>query len=107
MRPSFGPTMISAPLSHISLTSVLRAIDVGRDDNMKADRAKTPVPSERCILLSSWNDFCHEALRLPISTPVTDSTIKCIRTVGKESRCANTLYQSTSNFDKAVALVDA
>lgn len=60
--------MTCAPLSHISLTSALRAKGVGSDVSMNADNAIVSWPSDRGILSSSLNDLCHETLRLFRST---------------------------------------
>ena len=61
-------TMTCAPLSHISLANALRAKCVGKDVSMNADNASVSWPSDRRILSSSLNDFCHETFRLPMST---------------------------------------
>lgn len=64
-------TIISAPLSHISLTKAFLDRGVGKDDSIKADNAMTFFPSVRRILLISWNDFCHVAFIAPKSIPTT------------------------------------
>lgn len=46
-------TMTSAPLSHISLTRVLRDNGVGRDEIMNADSAIEVLPSKRATQFSS------------------------------------------------------
>ena len=58
-------TIVSAPLSHISLTICYLVTDVGKEESMNADNARTSPPSFRGDLSSSWNALCQLILTLP------------------------------------------